>query len=101
MAKVSMIVKNQRRIKNVEKFSKKRQLLKDHIMNKEISLEERFKFQIQLNKISWNCSKKRIRNRCEITGKPRGYSRKFGLCRNKLRELASEGLVAGLTKSSW
>jgi small subunit ribosomal protein S14 len=101
MAKVSMIVKNERIIKTVERCSKKREALKAEIKNKKISLEERFKLQIQLNKMPWSSSKKRIRNRCEITGKPRGYFRKFGLCRNKLRELAAEGLVAGLRKSSW
>ena len=70
-------------------------------MDKKIPLEERFNFQTQLDKISWNSSRKRIRNRCNITGRPRGYFEYFGLCRNKLRELASEGLVAGLRKSSW
>ncbi len=101
MAKVSMVVKNERIIRDVQRLSKKRNELKAKIMDKKISLEERFNIQLQLNKISWNSSKKRIRNRCQVTGKPRGYFRKFALCRNKLRELAAEGLVAGLRKSSW
>jgi small subunit ribosomal protein S14 len=101
MAKVSMIAKNERIIKNVERLSKKRAALKAQIMDKTISLEERFNIQLQLNKVPWNSSKKRIRNRCQVTGRPRGYNRKTGLCRNKLREFAAEGLVAGLRKSSW
>jgi small subunit ribosomal protein S14 len=101
MAKKSKIARNNFRISEVKKKLAKRTELKNKIMDKTISIEERFDFQIKLNKISWNSSKKRIRNRCSITGKPRGYFEFFGLCRNKLRELASEGLVTGLRKSSW
>jgi small subunit ribosomal protein S14 len=101
MAKISKIARNEYRKKKSEKDFKKRKELKDKIMDKKISLEERFAFQIKLNALSWDSSKKRIRNRCEITGRPRAYFRKFALCRNKLRELASESMVAGLRKSSW
>jgi small subunit ribosomal protein S14 len=101
MAKKSKIARNNYRIQEVAKKLNKRTELKDKIMDKNISLEERFNYQIQLNKLPWNASKKRIRNRCNISGRPRGYFEYFGLCRNKLRELAAEGLIAGLRKSSW
>lgn len=101
MAKVSMITKNKHRSDKVAKYADKRNKLKSSIKNKGISLEERFELQLKLNSLPWNSSKKRVRNRCEITGKPRGYYRKFALCRNKLREFASAGLIPGLIKSSW
>jgi small subunit ribosomal protein S14 len=101
MAKKSKIARNNFRIKEVLKKLNLRNSIKSKIMDKSISIEDRFDLQTKLNKISWNASKKRIRNRCNITGKPRGYFEFFGLCRNKLRELASAGLITGLRKSSW
>lgn len=101
MPKVSMITKNKHRSDTVTKYANKRNKLKSAIKNKDISLEERFEFQLKLNSLPWNSSKIRVRNRCEITGKPRGYYRKFALCRNKLREFSSAGLIPGLIKSSW
>jgi small subunit ribosomal protein S14 len=101
MPKVSMIAKNKHRIAKVVKYAGKRGDLKRAIKNKDISLEERFELQLKLNSLPWDSSKKRIRNRCEVTGKPRGYYRKFALCRNKLREFSAAGYVPGLIKSSW
>jgi small subunit ribosomal protein S14 len=101
MPKVSMITKNKQRADKVAKYAIKRSQLKSAIKNKDITLEERFDLQLKLNSLSWNSSKVRVRNRCEITGRPRGYYRKFALCRNKLREFASAGLLPGLIKSSW
>ncbi len=101
MAKVSAIQKNLKRQKLVEKLEQKRSILKSKIYDKSLSLEERFQLVIKLAKLSPNSSSVRVRNRCEITGRPRAYYRKFKLCRNTLRELASDGFVSGLRKSSW
>ena len=101
MAKLSAINKNKSRIKLSKKFYKKRQALKKIIMDKKISLEERFKAQQKLSKLPRNSAKNRVRNRCQITGRPHGVYRKLKISRIALRELASQGKVPGMVKSSW
>ena len=101
MAKTSSIQRNLKRIKLVEKFSKKRKELKKIINDKKLPLNERFKAQLKLAKLPRNSSKTRIRNRCEITGRPHGVYRKLKISRIALRELASKGRIPGMTKSSW
>ena len=101
MAKVSSIEKNNLRLKLIKKFSKKREYLKSKAKDKNISLEERIKFQNKLNDLPRNGSAIRHRNRCEITGRSRGVYRKFGLSRIKLRELSMSGDLPGVVKSSW
>ena len=101
MAKTSSIQRNLKRIKLVKKFLKKRESLKKIIKNKKLPLEERFAAQLKLAKIPRNSSKVRIRNRCEITGRPHGVYRKLKISRIALRDLASKGKIPGMTKSSW
>ena len=101
MAKTSSIQRNLKRIRLVKKFSKKRHELKKIINNKKLPLEERFKAQLKLAELPRNSSKIRIRNRCEITGRPRGVYRKLKISRIALRDLASKGKIPGMTKSSW
>ena len=101
MAKLSSINKNNRRIKLSNKFYLKRKNLKKIIMNKKLSLEERFKAQLKLAKLPRNSARTRVRNRCEITGRPHGVYRKLRISRIALRELASKGKIPGMTKSSW
>ena len=101
MAKLSAINKNNRRIKLSDKFYKKRLKLKKIVMNKKLSLEERFKAQQKLSKLPRNSAKVRIMNRCELTGRPRGYHKRVRLSRIALRDLASKGQIPGMNKSSW
>ena len=101
MAKLSSVQKNLNRLKLIEKFSNKRKVLKKKIMDKTISIEERLKLQNKLNDLPRNSSSIRHRNRCEITGRPRGNYRKFGLSRIKIRELSMTGDLPGVVKSSW
>ena len=101
MAKLSSINKNNRRIKLYEKLSNKRKKLKLIIMNKKLPLEERFKAQQKLSKLPRNSAKNRIRNRCQITGRPHGVYRKLKISRIALRDLGLAGLIPGMTKSSW
>ena len=101
MAKQSAINKNNRRIKLSNKFFKKRQDLKMIINNKKLPLEERFKAQLKLAKIPRNSARIRIRNRCEISGRPHGVYRKLRISRIALRDLALQGKIPGMTKSSW
>ena len=101
MAKTSAIQRNLKRIKLVKKYSKKRKKLKDIINNRKLPLDERFKAQLKLAKLQRNSSKIRIRNRCEITGRPHGVYRKLKISRIALRDLASKGKIPGMTKSSW
>ena len=101
MAKQSSVQKNLFRQKLIKKFKEKRKILKSKIMDKSISLEERISFQNKLNDLPRNGSAIRHRNRCEITGRPRGNYRKFGLSRIKLRELSMTGDLPGVVKSSW
>jgi small subunit ribosomal protein S14 len=101
MAKISSIERNLKRIRKVSSCSKKREALKEAIYNKTASLEERFALVVKLASMPRNSAKTRIRNRCELTGRPRGYFRKFKLCRNMLRELGGQAELPGLIKSSW
>ena len=101
MAKLSSINKNNRRIKLSDKFFKKRVKLKKIIMDKKISLEERFKAQQKLSKLPRNSAKNRIMNRCQITGRPHGVYRKLKISRIALRDMASSGKIPGIIKSSW
>ena len=101
MAKTSSIQRNLKRIKLVKKFLKKRENLKNIIKNKKLPLEERFAAQLKLAKIPRNSAKVRIRNRCEITGRPHGVYRKLKISRIALRDLATNGKIPGMTKSSW
>ena len=101
MAKLSAIKKNNRRIKLSNKFFKKRESLKKIIMNKKLSFEERFNAQQKLSKMPRNSSKIRVRNRCQITGRPHGVYRKLKISRIALRQLGLEGKIPGLVKSSW
>ena len=101
MAKKSAIQKNTRRQRLVAKQANKRSALKATVKNRTLPPEERFAAQIKLSKMPRNGSKVRIRNRCEVTGRPRGFYRKFKMSRIALRDLASLGLIPGVTKSSW
>ncbi len=101
MAKLSSIQKNSNRLKLVEKFNKKRKNLKEQLMNKNITIEERLKIQNKMNDLPRNSSSIRYRNRCKLTGRTRGVYRKFGLSRIKIRELSMSGDLPGVVKSSW
>ncbi len=101
MAKVCMIERNKKREKLVKKFASKRAALKATIMDKALPAEERFQATLALAKLPRNSSKVRVRNRCSLTGRPRGYFRKVKLSRIALRDLASRGELPGVTKSSW
>ena len=101
MAKKSAVEKNNRRRRLVERQAAKRQALKAIIMDRSRDPEERFDATLKLAEQPRNASKVRIRNRCLLTGRPRAYYRKFGLSRIALRDLASEGQVPGVVKSSW
>tara|TARA_S200000501_G_scaffold360503_1_gene387658 strand:+ start:2281 stop:2586 length:306 start_codon:yes stop_codon:yes gene_type:complete len=101
MAKLSSVQKNLLRQKLITKYKSKREMLKAKIKDKNLSLEERISYQNKLNDLPRNASSIRYRNRCEITGRPRGNYRKFGLSRIKLRELSMSGDLPGVVKSSW
>jgi small subunit ribosomal protein S14 len=101
MAKKSSIEKNNRRRKMVARLAEKRTTLKARANDESLSLEERFQARLKLAELPRNSSAVRIRNRCEVTGRPRGYYRKLKMSRIALRDLGSTGLVPGLVKSSW
>jgi Ribosomal protein S14 len=101
MAKKSMIEKNSRRRRMTKQKAATRTALKTLIMDKDTSMEERFDAVMKLAKMPRNSAKVRIRNRCELSGRPRGFYRKFKLSRIALRELASAGQIPGVIKSSW
>ncbi len=101
MAKLSSVNKNNRRIKLSDRYFKKRQKLKKIIMNKKLTLEERFKAQLKLSKLPRNSAKTRVMNRCQITGRPHGVYRKLKISRIALRQLGLQGKIPGLVKSSW
>ena len=101
MAKRSSINKNNRRRKLSDRFYTKRKKLKLIIMNKKLPLAERFKAQQKLSKLPRNSAKTRVRNRCEITGRPHGVYRKLRISRIALRQLGLQGKIPGMIKSSW
>jgi small subunit ribosomal protein S14 len=101
MAKVSMIERERKRARLVQKYAKKRAEIKAQLSNPELSAEDREALQVKLQKLPRDSSPVRKRNRCNLTGRPHGYYRKFGLGRNKLREATMRGEVPGLRKGSW
>ena len=101
MAKLSAVNKNKKRIKLSNSLYKKRAALKKIVMNKKVTLEERFKAQQKLSKLPRNSAKIRVMNRCEITGRPHGVYRKLKISRIALRQLGLQGKIPGLIKSSW
>ena len=101
MAKKSAIEKNKRRQKLVDRYAAKRAELKAIAMDENLTLEERFKARLKLAELPRNSAPNRVRNRCEVTGRPRGYYRKLKMSRIALRELGSNGQIPGLVKSSW
>jgi small subunit ribosomal protein S14 len=101
MAKMSMVQRELKRAKIVARYAEKRAALKEAIRNPMTSDEERAEAMKKLHALPRNASPVRKRNRCKITGRPKGYYRKFGLGRNKLREAAMAGEIPGLTKASW
>ena len=101
MAKLSSINKNERRKKLVAKTAPKLAKLKAQANDKSLDDTERLIARLKMAEIPRNGNPTRIRNRCEVTGRPRAYYRKFRLCRVQLRELANKGLIPGVTKSSW
>jgi len=101
MAKVSMINRDRKRLRLVQKYATKRAELKAIIVGSEYSFDEKEDARVRLQKLPRDSSKSRIRNRCSLTGRPHGYYRKFGLSRNELRRLAMEGHIPGLVKASW
>jgi small subunit ribosomal protein S14 len=101
MAKKSAIERNRKRERLVEKYAARREKLKAIAMDSELPLEERFKARLKLAELPRNSAPNRVRNRCEVTGRPRGYYRKLRMSRIALRELGSQGMIPGLVKSSW
>ena len=101
MAKVCMVEREKKRIKTVAKYSAKRAELKAKIKDMTIPFEERMEAQKALQKLPRNANPVRVQRRCQVTGRPHAVYRKFGLCRNKLREAAMRGDVPGLHKASW
>jgi small subunit ribosomal protein S14 len=101
MAKKSAVEKNNRRRRLAERFAARRKALKAVAMDRGRGPEERFEATLKLAELPRNSSRTRVRNRCSLTGRPRAYYRKFGLSRIALRDLASEGQIPGVVKSSW
>lgn len=101
MAKKSSVEKNKKRIRLAAQLKAKRAALKEQIYNKDLALDERFALVMKLAELPRNSAKIRVRNRCALTGRPRGFYKKFKLSRNMLRELAGSGELPGVVKSSW
>lgn len=101
MAKKGMIERNQKRLRMAKRFDARRERLKAIIKDQSKPAEERFEAVLKLAEVPRNASKTRYRNRCLVTGRPRGFYRKLKMSRVSLRELGSEGLIPGLVKSSW
>jgi small subunit ribosomal protein S14 len=101
MAKTSTVERNKKRRRMVKSAAPKRAKLKAIIKDRDTPDEERYAAVVKLSQIPRNSSKVRIRNRCELTGRPRATYRKFKMARNKLREYASKGMIPGMVKSSW
>ena len=101
MAKVCMIEREKKRRLTVQKYKARRDALRQKIKSPHTTEEEKAEAVVAMQKLPRNSSPSRMRNRCRITGRPKGYYRKFGLGRNKLREYAMMGYIPGLMKSSW
>lgn len=101
MAKTGMIERNRKRQKLAKKFASRRAALKTKAADQSLPVEERFQARLKLAELPRNSAPSRVRNRCEVSGRPRGYYRKLRMSRVALRELGSNGLIPGLVKSSW
>ncbi len=101
MAKTSTVERNKKRRRMVKSATVKRAKLKATIMDRDTTDEDRFAAVVKLSQMPRNSARVRIRNRCELTGRPRATYRKFKMARNKLREFASKGMIPGMVKSSW
>jgi small subunit ribosomal protein S14 len=101
MAKLALVNREQKRRATVKKYAAKRAELIALTQNLKLSEEDRYEARLRLQQLPRNASPVRLRNRCAITGRPRGVFRKFGLARNKLRDIAMRGEIPGLTKASW
>lgn len=101
MAKTGMIERNRKRQKLAKKYASRRATLKALAVDRDLPAEERFQARLKLAELPRNSALNRVRNRCEVSGRPRGYYRKLRMSRVALRELGSNGLVPGLVKSSW
>jgi len=101
MAKTAVINREQKRRDTVRKFAAKRAELMAMVSNQRLSPEDRYEARLKLQKLPRNASPVRLRNRCKLTGRPRGVFRKFGLARGKLREIAMRGEIPGVIKASW
>lgn len=101
MAKLALINRDKKRRATVKKYAAKRAELLAAAGNNKLSDEERYEARLKLQKLPRDASPVRLRNRCQLTGRPRGVFRKFGLCRNKIRELAMNGEIPGVVKASW
>ncbi len=101
MAKLSVVKREQKRRKTVKKFAAKRTQLLALINDQKLAPEDRYEARLKLQKLPRNASPVRLRNRCALTGRPRGVYRKFGLARGKLREIAMRGEIPGVIKASW
>ena len=101
MAKKSAIEKNEKRKRMAKRYAAKRAALLEVANDRDRPMEERFQARLRLAALPRNSAKVRIRNRCGVTGRPRGYHRKFNMSRVSLRELASDGLIPGVVKASW
>jgi len=101
MAKVSMVQREVKRKRLVEKYAAKRAALKETAVNQDLPMEERFKARLKLAKLPRNSSATRLHNRCQLTGRPHAFYRKLKVSRIALRELASNGEIPGMVKSSW
>ena len=101
MAKKSQVLRDQKRKKLIEKHAAKRAELREKLGNPEVSIEEKLEVQVAFAKLPRNSCPTRLKRRCEVSGRPRGYYRKFGISRIALRELAHQGMLPGVRKSSW
>jgi len=101
LAKLSQVLRDQRRKKMIEKFAPKRAALRKRLNDPNVSIEEKFEIQQAFAKMPRNSCPTRLKRRCAVTGRPRGYYRKFGISRIALREMALKGQLPGVRKSSW
>lgn len=101
MAKLALINREEKRRKTVAQFAKKREALLEIINDQSRSDTDRYEARLKFQLLPRNASPSRVRNRCELTGRPRGVFRKFGMCRNKIREFAFKGEIPGVVKASW
>lgn len=101
MAKLSLINREKKRAQLVQKYAAKRKALQKVVSDQSVSESDRYEARLKLQALPRNANPTRIRNRCELTGRPRGTFRMFGLARNKIREIAMRGEIPGITKASW